>query len=285
MQSMENFACSSLYPGLDQYRTPQPGAPPGNIVVVVPPNNAEQEQKKFPRGNEALGAMQIVIAMIHIALGGILLFSAKEFVPLTMTVWFPFWGAGLFFISGYLASAAATKPVEGLAAASHIFNSFSGLGALAGICLLTIDLIKIFILNHQEVSIPVMNAIGFLSKYIVALPCEGLPNPADYCKTIKAYETGMLSVMLIFTALQAVIAFSTLRSNSDKTKKDKSYKDNEEQNVALLALSQRRGAEFTAPPQYATTDANRYSELPGNFHGNMFENQYCSRNASSSCAL
>ncbi|XP_066465599.1 B-lymphocyte antigen CD20-like [Tiliqua scincoides] len=248
---MENMAHPSLYPGLDQYRMAPPGTVPGNVVVVVPPNNAsaESEERKFPRKNEARGAMQIIIGMLHVALGCILLFSTQEFVPLAMSVWYPFWGAALFFLSGYLASAAAVKPVEGLAAASHILNSFSGLGALAGICLLTIDLIKIFILEHQQTSPRFLAVIGFLSRYIVPLPCEGNLNSADYCRVIKAYQTGLLSVMLIFSAIQAGAAFSTLHSN----KKKKSRKDNEEQNVALLPVTPPHHAdECSAPPQYCT---------------------------------
>ncbi|XP_061465708.1 B-lymphocyte antigen CD20-like isoform X1 [Rhineura floridana] len=265
---METLSSSSLYPGINQYRPAPPGLSAGNIVVVVSPSNAEAEQKKFPRKNEALGAMQIVIAMIHIALGGILFFSSEEFVPLIMTVWYPFWGGGLFFISGNLASTAATKPVEGLATASHIFNILSGLGAIAGMCLLGIDLINIFYLHHHPVFNPLLNRIGFLSKYIVALSCEGIPNFANYCKTIKTYEMGIVFVMLIFSLLEAVTAFSTLQSN----KKHKSHADNEEQNVALMSLPQssREDGFNVPPPQYAVPEANRYSQLPGSNPGSTF---------------
>lgn len=75
------------------------------------------------------------------------------------------------------------------AAASHILNSFSGLGALAGICLLNIDLIKIFVLDHQQTSPQFLAVIGFLSKYILPLPCKEILNSTDYCEVIKAYQT------------------------------------------------------------------------------------------------
>ncbi|XP_061465709.1 B-lymphocyte antigen CD20-like isoform X2 [Rhineura floridana] len=225
---METLSSSSLYPGINQYRPAPPGLSAGNIVVVVSPSNAEAEQKKFPRKNEALG----------------------------------------FFISGNLASTAATKPVEGLATASHIFNILSGLGAIAGMCLLGIDLINIFYLHHHPVFNPLLNRIGFLSKYIVALSCEGIPNFANYCKTIKTYEMGIVFVMLIFSLLEAVTAFSTLQSN----KKHKSHADNEEQNVALMSLPQssREDGFNVPPPQYAVPEANRYSQLPGSNPGSTF---------------
>ncbi|XP_062973019.1 uncharacterized protein LOC134392544 isoform X2 [Elgaria multicarinata webbii] len=189
---METVAPSSLYPSIDACRPVPLGTSPGNVVVVVPSNNAnaEEEKRKYPRKNEALGCVQIVIAKIHFGLGGILLFSAKEFSPIFMNIWYPFWGGGLFFISGYLASLAATKPIEGL---------------------------------------------------------------------------GIVCVMLFFTLLQMGTAFSTLRPDKNKKKKDKSRSDNVEQNVSLLSL----------PPQYSAMEQTRYSQLPGVFHTSTFTEQPC----------
>ncbi|XP_054826526.1 B-lymphocyte antigen CD20-like isoform X5 [Eublepharis macularius] len=90
-----------------------PGTSPANVIVGHE-NNEFPRQKTYPKENEARGAVQIVIAMIHVALGCILLFAPKEFSSLMMSVWYPFWGAGLFFISGYLASKAAKNTVDGL---------------------------------------------------------------------------------------------------------------------------------------------------------------------------
>ncbi|XP_062973018.1 B-lymphocyte antigen CD20-like isoform X1 [Elgaria multicarinata webbii] len=264
---METVAPSSLYPSIDACRPVPLGTSPGNVVVVVPSNNAnaEEEKRKYPRKNEALGCVQIVIAKIHFGLGGILLFSAKEFSPIFMNIWYPFWGGGLFFISGYLASLAATKPIEGLAAASHIFNTFSGLGAIAGTIILLIDLLKIFAINLYNVPDPYLKAVSFLSQSIFPLGCEGIFNMNDYCKVIKAYETGIVCVMLFFTLLQMGTAFSTLRPDKNKKKKDKSRSDNVEQNVSLLSL----------PPQYSAMEQTRYSQLPGVFHTSTFTEQPC----------
>ncbi|XP_053883342.1 B-lymphocyte antigen CD20-like isoform X2 [Malaclemys terrapin pileata] len=89
-----------------------PGTATNNVTQLIPPYT----QRKFPRKNEALGAIQIIIALIHLGLGGILFFSSKESVPLCMASWYPFWGAGLFIISGSLSAAAATATniTEGL---------------------------------------------------------------------------------------------------------------------------------------------------------------------------
>ncbi|XP_053883341.1 B-lymphocyte antigen CD20-like isoform X1 [Malaclemys terrapin pileata] len=93
-----------------------PGTATNNVTQLIPPYT----QRKFPRKNEALGAIQIIIALIHLGLGGILFFSSKESVPLCMASWYPFWGAGLFIISGSLSAAAATAT-----------NITEGLGILA----------------------------------------------------------------------------------------------------------------------------------------------------------
>ncbi|XP_044304779.1 B-lymphocyte antigen CD20-like isoform X5 [Varanus komodoensis] len=113
---MELLTPSACYSSVDHFRSAPPGNAPGTITVVVPSNNAtaQEEKKTYPRKNEALGAVQIIIALIHVALGIILLFSAKEFSPLAMNIYYPFWGGGLFLCSGILASLAATNPIEGL---------------------------------------------------------------------------------------------------------------------------------------------------------------------------
>ncbi|XP_044304781.1 uncharacterized protein LOC123032746 isoform X7 [Varanus komodoensis] len=94
---MELLTPSACYSSVDHFRSAPPGNAPGTITVVVPSNNAtaQEEKKTYPRKNEALGAVQIIIALIHVALGIILLFSAKEFSPLAMNIYYPFWGGGL----------------------------------------------------------------------------------------------------------------------------------------------------------------------------------------------
>ncbi|XP_044304775.1 membrane-spanning 4-domains subfamily A member 5-like isoform X2 [Varanus komodoensis] len=182
-----------LTPSACYSRSAPPGNAPGTITVVVPSNNAtaQEEKKTYPRKNEALGAVQIIIALIHVALGIILLFSAKEFSPLAMNIYYPFWGGGLFLCSGILASLAATNPIEGLAAASRVLNTFSGLGALAGTIILILDLRKRSLLP-------------------ITLACRRISNLAYYCKVIKAYESGIVYMMLSFTLLEMWTASSTL---------------------------------------------------------------------------
>uniref|UniRef100_A0A8D0HDB8 Uncharacterized protein n=1 Tax=Sphenodon punctatus TaxID=8508 RepID=A0A8D0HDB8_SPHPU len=224
---------------LPESRMNPSGPAANNVVFVVPANGINalgSEQKKFQRSNEALGAVQIVLALIHCGLGGILFFSSNEFSALTMTAWYPFWGAGLFLISGSTASAAATSPTSSLVTASHALNNLSGLASFAGVVLLVIDLIKISILNFHAVSIPLFKQIALLSSYITPTSCQESAFPPDYCKIIRSYETGLLSLMLIFTVIQLVASCSTLCSDKDKAKKSSKHKEDHNQDEAQLMV-------------------------------------------------
>nr|XP_028593748.1 B-lymphocyte antigen CD20-like isoform X1 [Podarcis muralis]XP_028593757.1 B-lymphocyte antigen CD20-like isoform X1 [Podarcis muralis]XP_028593767.1 B-lymphocyte antigen CD20-like isoform X1 [Podarcis muralis] len=243
---------------MDQYRLAPQAPYPGNVVVVVPPSHVGAGQKKLPEENDALGAMQVAIALIHLGLGGILLFSSKDCDTWIMTVWYPFWGGALFIISGCLSSAATRKSVAGLGAFSYLFNTLSGLGAIAGMCLLLTDVIK----NRERNFSAVTETSHFVSKFLL----PQIPNISNYCKTTGAYEMGILCVMLFFSFLEATTTFSVLCNSKDK-KKHRS--DNEEQNVALTSLPQPRYADGVPdPPQYTATEANRYSQLPESIPGN-----------------
>ncbi|CAM5149294.1 unnamed protein product, partial [Natator depressus] len=65
-----------------------PGTAANNVTLLIPPHSPDDTQKKFPRKNEALGAIQIIVALIHLGLGGILFFSSKESLPLCMASWY-----------------------------------------------------------------------------------------------------------------------------------------------------------------------------------------------------
>ncbi|KYO41704.1 B-lymphocyte antigen CD20 [Alligator mississippiensis] len=167
----------------------------GHVVYM----SSQTSKKKVSGQSEAYGSMQIIVAFVHIGLGGILLYSAKDFAPLIMTYGYPFWG-------------------RGLAVSSHIFNTFSILAALAGGILLGIDLFTISILNMRQLSIPLLEKIGLPSSYFLAVRCEDGLIPLDYCRALRSYETGMLALMLIITVFQIIFSSNTFRSKSGKNK-------------------------------------------------------------------
>ncbi|KAH1172249.1 B-lymphocyte antigen CD20-like [Mauremys mutica] len=221
-----------------------PGTAANNVTLLIPPYSPDDTQRKFPRKNEALGAIQIIIALIHLGLGGILFFSSKESVPLCMASWYPFWGAGLFIISGSLSAAAATAKniTEGLEAGSNMLNAISFLASLAGGIMLGIDLINICILNKYKVSIPILDKIRLVS-FLLPLRCEESPIPWDYCQSISSYNTGILALMLIFSVIQNIVSKAAVSSDSDKSQDHKA-----EQVFPLLSPPQPQFSNGTSPP-------------------------------------
>ncbi|XP_006026096.1 B-lymphocyte antigen CD20-like [Alligator sinensis] len=201
----------------------------GHVVYM----SSQTSKKKVSGQSEAYGSMQIIVAFVHIGLGGILLYSAKDFAPLIMTYGYPFWGGGLFFLSGLLASLSATSTI-GSAVSSHIFNTFSILAALAGGILLGIDLFKISILNMRQLSIPLLEKIGLPSSYFLAVRCEDGLIPLDYCRALRSYETGMLALMLIFTIFQIIFSSNTFCSKSVKNKVAGDLSSEEVQEFSLM---------------------------------------------------
>lgn len=224
-----------------------PGTAANNVTLLLPPYNADDTQKKFPRKNEALGAIQIIIALIHLGLGGIMFFASKESVPLCMASWYPFWGAGLFIISGSLSAAAATATniTEGLEAGSNLLNVFSFLGSLAGGIMLGIDLISISILNKYKISIPMLDKIR-LFNFVLPLHCEESPIPWDYCQSIGFYKTGILALMLIFSIIQSIVSKASVSSNSDESM-SQDYKA--EQAFPLMSSPPPQFSNGTGAPQ------------------------------------
>ncbi|EPQ04091.1 B-lymphocyte antigen CD20 [Myotis brandtii] len=60
---------------------------PRKVSPVVGPT-----QSFFMRESKALGAVQIMNGLFHIALGGLLIIHLEVYVPICVTVWYPLWG-------------------------------------------------------------------------------------------------------------------------------------------------------------------------------------------------
>ncbi|PNI45097.1 LOW QUALITY PROTEIN: MS4A1 isoform 6, partial [Pan troglodytes] len=61
-------------------------------------------QSFFMRESKALGAVQIMNGLFHIALG-LLMIPAGIYAPICVTVWYPLWGGIMYIISGSLLAA------------------------------------------------------------------------------------------------------------------------------------------------------------------------------------
>ncbi|XP_035293726.1 membrane-spanning 4-domains subfamily A member 8 [Cricetulus griseus] len=115
-----------LYPN----NQPQIHVIPGNLPVSVP-------TQKVLKNGKVLGAIQILIGLVHIGLGSIMLANlSKYYVPISLYGGFPFWGAIWFIISGSLSVAAENQPNSPcLMNGSVGLNIFSAICSAAGIIL------------------------------------------------------------------------------------------------------------------------------------------------------
>ncbi|XP_036993700.2 B-lymphocyte antigen CD20 isoform X1 [Artibeus jamaicensis] len=111
---------------------------PKRVASVVGPT-----QNFFMRESKALGAVQIMNGLFHIALGGLLMTHMENSVPITVTAWYPLWGGIMYIISGSLLAAAGTSSRKSLVRGKMIMNSASLFAAISGIILLIMDIFNV----------------------------------------------------------------------------------------------------------------------------------------------
>ncbi|KAF6333630.1 membrane spanning 4-domains A8 [Rhinolophus ferrumequinum] len=103
-----------------------PGNPPGleRAVCVQPAQRALKEGK-------TLGAIQILIGLLHIGLGSVMgtLLHVYYYVPVSFYGGFPFWGGIWFIISGSLSVSAENQPRS-----TCLLNGSLGLNIISAIC-------------------------------------------------------------------------------------------------------------------------------------------------------
>ncbi|XP_034276124.1 membrane-spanning 4-domains subfamily A member 8-like [Pantherophis guttatus] len=146
--------------------------------------------------SKVLGAVQILIGLIHIGFGAVSLsslFSSDFFSPLSSVGGYPFWG-GIFFISsGSLCVAAANNSNRGLVKSSVGLNITSAVMALIGIILYLCELIinPAFITYHQDVRPSIPNSSFGLScvlllfsllEFCIAVPLAHFGCQAACCR-------------------------------------------------------------------------------------------------------
>ncbi|XP_058013660.1 uncharacterized protein LOC131185258 [Ahaetulla prasina] len=116
-------------------------------------------ERFFNAEPKVLGAIQILIGLIHIAFGAISLYLFPSYYfSLSAIGGYPFWG-GIFFISsGSLCVAAANRQNRGLVKSSVGMNITSAIMALTGIILYLCEMIT----NRPSVSnTTVINSVGY----------------------------------------------------------------------------------------------------------------------------
>lgn len=120
-----------LYPGNQTQIHIIHGNPPGAVPV-----------QKVLKDGKVLGAIQILIGLVHIGLGSIMLTNLfGYYLPVSLYGGFPFWGGIWFIISGSLSVAAEKHPNSPcLMNASVGLNIFSAISSVVGIMLFITDM-------------------------------------------------------------------------------------------------------------------------------------------------
>ncbi|KAL1788199.1 membrane-spanning 4-domains subfamily A member 8 [Sigmodon hispidus] len=114
---------------------PQIHVIPGNLPSSVP-------AQKVLKNGKVLGAIQILIGLVHIGLGSIMITNLfGYYVPISLYGGFPFWGGIWFIISGSLSVAAENHPNSPcLMNGSVGLNIFSAICSAVGVMLFIADM-------------------------------------------------------------------------------------------------------------------------------------------------
>ncbi|XP_076416122.1 membrane-spanning 4-domains subfamily A member 8 [Peromyscus maniculatus bairdii] len=120
-----------LYPGNQPQIHVIPGNPPGLVTA-----------QKVLKNGKVLGAIQILIGLVHIGMGSIMITNLSGYyIPVSLYGGFPFWGGVWFIISGSLSVAAENQPNSScLLNGSVGLNIFSAICSAVGIILLITDM-------------------------------------------------------------------------------------------------------------------------------------------------
>ncbi|XP_065739120.1 B-lymphocyte antigen CD20-like [Phocoena phocoena] len=177
-------------------------------------------QSFFMRESKALGAVQIMNGLFHIALGGLLLLHAEVYAPICVTLWYPLWGGIMYIISGSLLAAAEKNSMKSLVRGRIIMNSLSLFAAISGIIFLIMDIFNLTISHFFKMEN--LNLTKAPTPHINIYNCEPA-NPADknslsmqYCDSIRFLFLGIFAVMLLFAFLQKLVTAGTVENEWKK---------------------------------------------------------------------
>lgn len=204
----------------DPMKGPIAMQPVKKIVPRTMPSVVGPTQSFFMRESKALGAVQIMNGLFHIALGGLLMIHTKVYTPICITVWYPLWGGIMYIISGSLLAAAKINSRKSLVKGKMIMNSLSLFVAIAGIILLFMDIFNITIsqffkmerLDLTKTSMPDIDICNFET-----VNSSETNSPSKlYCNSIRSVFLSIFAVMLIFSFLQKLVTAGTVENEWKK---------------------------------------------------------------------
>ncbi|XP_004646787.1 B-lymphocyte antigen CD20 [Octodon degus] len=189
-----------------------PAEPPKGPISMQPAQKVNLQrmsavgptQSFFIKESKALGAVQIMNGLFHLALGGLLMIPTGVHGPICVAVWYPLWGGILFIVSGSLLVAAEKTSRKSLIRVKVIMNSLTLFAAISGIILLIMDILNIKLSHFLKMERLVL--IKTPVPYINIYNCEENLPAKQYCYHIQSVFLGILSVMLLFAVFQKLVA-------------------------------------------------------------------------------
>ncbi|XP_045711251.1 membrane-spanning 4-domains subfamily A member 8-like isoform X3 [Phyllostomus hastatus] len=127
----------TMYP----HNQPQVNLIPGNQPGLQTPASPPPAQRSFKEG-KTLGALQILIGLIHFGLGSIMgTILLGGYIAPSFYGGVPFWGGISFIISGSLSVASEEQPNSPCVLKGNlVMNILSGLFSVVGICTYIVDM-------------------------------------------------------------------------------------------------------------------------------------------------
>ncbi|XP_044281841.1 membrane-spanning 4-domains subfamily A member 8-like isoform X2 [Varanus komodoensis] len=166
------------------------GQQPGGSSNPPPQNRPTALEKFLQAETKTLGAIQILIGLMHIGFGAVSLAATRnsDFIPLAAIGGYPFWGGVFFIVSGSLSVAAEKNPVFGLVRCCVGFNITSALIAAAGIMLYIVEVLEhhgrsVMTLDQSNLSLQANLLIG-ISVLLL------LFNVLEFCITVSSAHFG-----------------------------------------------------------------------------------------------
>uniref|UniRef100_A0A8C2RS14 B-lymphocyte antigen CD20 n=1 Tax=Capra hircus TaxID=9925 RepID=A0A8C2RS14_CAPHI len=210
---------------------------PRRVPAVVGPT-----QSFFMREAKALGAVQIMNGLFHIALGSLMLIHADVYMPICVTLWYPLWGGIMYIISGSLLAAAEKNSTQSMLTGRIIMNSLSLFAAISGIIFLIMDIFNMTIshffkmenLNLIKTQMPYIN----INNCERANPDENNSQSMEYCARIRFVFLSNFAVMMIFAFLQKLVTAGTVENEWKK------ICSRPKANVVLLSAEEKKEQEI-----------------------------------------
>ncbi|XP_045710712.1 membrane-spanning 4-domains subfamily A member 14 [Phyllostomus hastatus] len=203
---------------------------PNETVLTAFPYGPHSSLLDFLRGEpRVLGAVQILLALIIVSVGTIFAFnyfSYSQRFPLVFFTGYPFWGALIFIITGYITG--FNKKEKCLGQGVMALNVISSLAAVAGIALIIIS----FKHRHEYCNAPSMEGICVIGRILF---------------------TGILSVLLIISLVELSISVTIVSFRSKCWTRSNEI-------VFLLPLDVTHESELSIPEENAVIQMDLQEE-------------------------